>query len=56
MGNLTKARLATMVWKIMNHPPYRPELAACDFHTLVPMKVHLVGQKFQTDDEFHMMP
>jgi hypothetical protein len=55
MGNLTTATLTTMGWKIMNHPPRSPDLAASDFHMFVPKKVHLVGQKFQTDDEFHMM-
>jgi hypothetical protein len=36
-----------MGWKIMNHPPHSPDLAASDFQLFVPMKVHLVGQKFQ---------
>jgi hypothetical protein len=34
-----------------NHA-YSPDLAHSDFHLYGPMKVHLRGQKFQTDDEF----
>jgi hypothetical protein len=46
-----KAPLPTMGWEIMNHPPYRPVSAPSDFHAFGPMKVHLEGQEFQTDDE-----
>jgi hypothetical protein len=49
MTNVTKA---TMGWEIMNHHPYNPDSAPSDFNLFEPMKVHLGGQKFQTDDEF----
>jgi hypothetical protein len=35
------------------HPPYCPYLAPGDFHLSGPMKVHLGGQKFQSDDELN---
>jgi hypothetical protein len=38
-------------WEIMNDPPYSADLVFHDFHLFGPMKVHLGGQKFQTDDE-----
>jgi hypothetical protein len=47
-----RATMATMDWEIMNHPPHSPDLDPSDFHLLGPMKVHLGGQKFQTEDEF----
>jgi hypothetical protein len=40
-----------MGWEIMNHPYYSTDLALSDFHLFISMKVHLEGQKFQTDDE-----
>jgi hypothetical protein len=52
--NLAKATLVTMGCKIMNHPPYSPDLVPTDFHLFETMKVHLV-EKFLTDDEFKPM-
>jgi hypothetical protein len=34
-----------------SHPPYSPDLATGDFHLFGPVKVHLEGQKFKTNDE-----
>jgi hypothetical protein len=45
------SRLASLGWKIINHPPYSPGLTSSDFHLFGLVKVHLRGQKFQTDDE-----
>jgi hypothetical protein len=36
--NLMKVVLATVEWKIMNHPPYCPYLAPSDIHFFIPMK------------------
>jgi hypothetical protein len=35
----------------MNYPPYSPDLVPSDFHLFGSLKVHIEGQKFQTDDE-----
>jgi hypothetical protein len=51
MADLTRATLAALGWEIMNHFPYGPDLAPSDFHLFGAMKVHLGGQKFQTDYE-----
>jgi histone-lysine N-methyltransferase SETMAR len=51
VANLTKATLKTMGWEIMKHPPYSPDFTLSDRHFFGPMKVHLGGQKFQTDDK-----
>jgi hypothetical protein len=34
---LTKAALATMGWKIMNHPSYGPDFTPGEFHLFGPM-------------------
>jgi histone-lysine N-methyltransferase SETMAR len=51
MANLTKLTLATMGWEIMTHPPQSRDLVPSDCHLVGPMKIHLGGQNFQTDDE-----
>jgi histone-lysine N-methyltransferase SETMAR len=50
-ANLMKATRATMGWEIKYHPPYSLDLAPSDFNLFGPVKVHLGGQKFQTDYE-----
>jgi hypothetical protein len=50
-ANFMKVTLAVMGWEIMDHHVYTPDLAPNDFHLFGPMKMHLGGQKFQTDDE-----
>lgn len=47
MANFMKA---TTGWKIMNHLPYSLDLAPCGFHSFGPIKLHLGGQKFETDE------
>jgi hypothetical protein len=43
----TKVTLATVVWKIMDHLLYSPDLVSGGFHLFGPIKVQI----FQTDDE-----
>jgi hypothetical protein len=52
-ANLMTTTLSTMGWESMNHPPYRPDSAPCDFQFFSSMKVHLRVQTFQTDDELN---
>jgi hypothetical protein len=49
--NLITATLATLGWEIFNHFPYSLDSAPSDYHLFGPMKDHLGGQKFKTDDE-----
>jgi hypothetical protein len=50
MADLTKETLTTMIWEIMNHSAYSPDLVLSDFHTSGPMNVHLQKHKCQADD------
>jgi hypothetical protein len=50
-GIFDEGGIGTMVWKITNHPSYGPVFTPGDFHFFRPMKVHLRGQKFETDNE-----
>jgi len=36
---------------ILDHLPYSPDLAFSDFHLFLHLKKHLVGKKFDDDDE-----
>jgi histone-lysine N-methyltransferase SETMAR len=51
MLTFNKVTLIVMGWKVMNHPPYNPDLAPNDFHLFGSVMVHIRKHKFQTDDE-----
>lgn len=38
-------------YKLIEHPPYSPDLAPSDYHLFPNLKKNLSGKKFQTDDE-----
>jgi len=37
--------------KILDHPPYSPDLAPSDFHLFLHLKKYLAGKRFDDDDE-----
>jgi len=37
--------------RILDHPPYSPDLAPSDFHLFLYLKKHLAGKKFYEDGE-----
>lgn len=47
----TKACLEKLKFEVLPHPPYSPDLAPCDFHLFGPLKTHLGGRRFKTDDD-----
>jgi hypothetical protein len=51
MTDLMKATLAAVGWEVMECPFYSPEVTLPTHRLFGLMKVHLRGQKFQTDDE-----
>jgi hypothetical protein len=50
-GKFDKGDIDNMGSEIMNHTTYSPDLAFTDFRVFGLTKLHLGGQKFQTDDE-----
>ena len=38
-------------FKLVQHPPYSPDLAPSDFHLFPNMKKHLAGTHYATDDD-----
>jgi hypothetical protein len=50
MAHLTMTTLADLVWKILNHPLYSPDLTPINFRMFGLLKEHLEEQKFDAGD------
>ncbi|GFO45099.1 histone-lysine N-methyltransferase SETMAR [Plakobranchus ocellatus] len=50
-ANLTQQWLQRYGWEILPHPVHSPDLAPSDFHLFRPLKRHLGGMAFQTEDD-----
>ena len=50
-ARLTQEKIRQFGWEILQHPPYSPDLAPSDFHLFGPMKKHLGGRRFASDEE-----
>jgi hypothetical protein len=37
-------------WELLSQPPYRPEVASSDYQLFGPLKVHLRGHHYETDE------
>lgn len=51
VSRVTSSELAKFKWEQLEHPPYSPDLSPCDFHLFGPLKKHLKGKRFNSDDE-----
>ncbi|GFN85517.1 transposase [Plakobranchus ocellatus] len=49
--NLTQQWLQRYGWEILPHPAHSPDLAPSDFHLFGPLKRHLGGMAFETEDD-----
>ncbi|GFO19770.1 histone-lysine N-methyltransferase SETMAR [Plakobranchus ocellatus] len=50
-ANLTQQWLQCYGWEILPHPAHSPDLAPSDFHLFGPLKRHLGGMAFETEDD-----
>ncbi|GFO41133.1 beta,beta-carotene 15,15'-monooxygenase [Plakobranchus ocellatus] len=50
-ANLTQQWLQRYGWEILPHPAHSLDLAASDFHLFGPLKRHLGGMAFETEDD-----
>ncbi|GFN79339.1 histone-lysine N-methyltransferase SETMAR [Plakobranchus ocellatus] len=50
-ANLTQQWLQRYGWEILPHPAHSPNLAPSDFHLFGPLKRHLGGMAFETEDD-----
>ncbi|GFO44482.1 hypothetical protein PoB_007098700 [Plakobranchus ocellatus] len=50
-ANLTQQWLQRYGWEILPHPAHSPDLAPSDFHLFGPLRRHLGGMAFETEDD-----
>ena len=50
-ANVTSSKITKLGWEVLVHPPYSPDLAPSDYHLFGPLKGHLGGMNFDTDDD-----
>ncbi|GFN76747.1 histone-lysine N-methyltransferase SETMAR [Plakobranchus ocellatus] len=50
-ANITQQWLQRYGWEILPHPAHSPDLAPSDFHLFGPLKRHLGGMAFETEDD-----
>ena len=50
-ANVTSSTITKLGWEVLVHPPYSPDLAPSDYHLFGPLKDHLGGIKFDTDED-----
>ncbi|GFO34928.1 histone-lysine N-methyltransferase SETMAR [Plakobranchus ocellatus] len=50
-ANLTQQWLQRYGWEILPHPAHSPDLAPSDFHLFGPLKRHLGGMAFETEND-----
>lgn len=50
-ANVTSSTITKLGWEVLVHPPYSPDLAPSDYHLFGPLKDHLGGTKFDTDED-----
>ncbi|GFN97785.1 histone-lysine N-methyltransferase [Plakobranchus ocellatus] len=51
LESLTQQWLQLYGWEILPHPAHSPDLAPSDFHLIGPLKCHLGGMAFETEDD-----
>ncbi|GFT75482.1 histone-lysine N-methyltransferase SETMAR [Trichonephila clavipes] len=50
VSRVTQLELDKFKWETLDHPDYRPHMSPCDFHVFGPLKKHLKGKHFNSDD------
>jgi hypothetical protein len=49
-ANKTNQTLRNFKWEVLEHPPYRPDLAPSDIHLFGHLKYHLSAEHFPDDE------
>ncbi|GFW66004.1 histone-lysine N-methyltransferase SETMAR [Trichonephila clavipes] len=47
---VTQMELDKLKWETLDNPPCCPDMSPCDFHVFGPLKKHLKGKRFNSDD------
>ena len=51
MSRVIHEKRAKFKGEQLDYPPYSSKLSPCDFHAFGPLKKHLKGQRFNSNDE-----
>jgi hypothetical protein len=43
--------LHSMLWKVLDHPSYSPDVSSCDFHVFGSLKKVFSGHRFESNEE-----
>ncbi|GFU10221.1 histone-lysine N-methyltransferase SETMAR [Trichonephila clavipes] len=50
VSRVKQMELDKFKWETLDHPPYSSDMSPCDFHVFGPLKKHLKGKRFNSDD------
>ncbi|GFW88301.1 histone-lysine N-methyltransferase SETMAR [Trichonephila clavipes] len=50
VSRVTQMELDKFKWETLDHPPYSLDMLPCNFHVFGPLKKHLKGKRFNSDD------
>ncbi|GFY56226.1 histone-lysine N-methyltransferase SETMAR [Trichonephila inaurata madagascariensis] len=50
ISRVTQMELDKFKWETLDYPPYSTDMSPCDFHVFGPLKKHLKGKRFNSDD------
>jgi histone-lysine N-methyltransferase SETMAR len=50
-AKVTKKKLSDLMWEVLPHPPYSPDMAPSDFHLFTSLKNWLKGKRYADIDE-----
>ncbi|GFX92657.1 histone-lysine N-methyltransferase SETMAR [Trichonephila clavipes] len=50
VSRVTQMELGKFKWETLDHLPYSLDMSPCDFHVFGPLKKHLKGKRFNSDD------
>ncbi|GFX72220.1 histone-lysine N-methyltransferase SETMAR [Trichonephila clavipes] len=50
ISRVTQMELDKFKWETLDHPPYSSDMSPCDFPVFGPLKKHLKGKRFNSDD------
>ncbi|GFY36318.1 mariner Mos1 transposase [Trichonephila clavipes] len=50
VSRVTQMELEKFKWETLDHPTYCPDMSPCDFNVFGPLKKHLKGKRFNSND------
>ena len=51
IAKIIKEKIAKLVWELLLHPPYSPDVAPSDYHLFRSLSIDLRGRKFKNEED-----